>query len=98
MAWGIDINHYFLSGISAFVLYFTILSKGNKSIKIIRIIFKKYDEAPMAILIDSILTSALGAIISTVLTKPTNYQQSIMSGLAWTGLVNGFATPHIKEG
>jgi hypothetical protein len=97
MVWGIDVNHYFLSGISAFVLYFMMLSKGNKPIKIIRIICKKYEEAPIAILADSILTSVLGAIICTVIMQPISYQQSVISGLGWTGLINGFSTPHIKE-
>jgi hypothetical protein len=95
--WGFDINYYILSGISAFSLYFMIQSKGKKPIKIIRLIFKRFDEAPLAIFVDSVITSLLGAIICTIITQPTNYQQSVISGLGWTGLVNGFGTPHIMQ-
>jgi len=64
----------------------------HKQIKIIRKIFRKYDEAPVAIFLDAILISTLGAIISTVIMQPTNYQHSVINGLGWSGLVNRFGT------
>jgi hypothetical protein len=95
--WGFNVNHYILSWISAFTLYFMIQSKGKKPIKIIRSIFKRFDEAPWAVFTDSVLTSLFGAIICTIIMQPTNYQQSVISGLGWTGLVNGFGTQHITN-
>ena len=93
----IPIEYYLCSFLSAFVLYFTMQTKGRNTIKIVGFIFSKKNDAPI-IIIDSIITSILGAIISTLIMQPLNPQQAIISGLGWTALVNGFGSISDKDG
>lgn len=86
---GIAIEHYLLSGMSVFVLFFAVY---KNQMKIIRRIFSKYDKAPWAIFLDAVLISVLGAIICTVVMQPASYQHSAIYGLGWSELINRFGT------
>jgi hypothetical protein len=92
----ISLSYYLVGFAGAYVLYiFRAQTTGIKSLKVLGLFFCKWNENPLLVFFDSLLISCIGAFICTVISQPTNYQQAIIYGLGWTGIVESFTS--IKE-
>ena len=97
MICNISISYYLIGFAGAYVLYiFRAQTTGIKTLKVLGLFFKKWNENPILLFFDSILISCIGAFICTIISQPTNYQQAIIYGLGWTGIVESFAS--VKDG
>jgi len=88
----IEIQFYIASLIGAFTLYFAFCSRNKLNIRVLKYILPKHSNHPLVHLIDSIIISSLGAVLCTIITQPSNFQQAAISGLGWIGLLNGFGS------
>ena len=83
------VQYIIFSFIGAFVLYFKMIGSGKPVLTILFKINPKLSNNAWFILVESILVSLIGAVLAIAITQPTSIPQAIVSGLGWTGIING---------
>lgn len=88
---GIELAHYVVCAIGAFLLYFKLQTEGKEVIRFSAVIKKDWKEKPAAVIIDAVAFTVLGSLIAGIITQPTTPQQALAAGLGWTGLLSAFS-------
>ncbi len=84
----IPIEHYLVCWVGSFILYFQLKTKNKPVLKVLPHINENWEDKPIALFIDALFITTVGALIGTIATQPINAQQAIAAGLGWTGLLS----------
>jgi uncharacterized membrane protein YbjE (DUF340 family) len=85
---GIRIGFMVICWVSSLVLYFHLVSNNRPILRLLPLLNKDWKGKPLAIVLDALIVTVVGAVIGTIITNPVNAQQAIATGLGWTGLLS----------
>jgi hypothetical protein len=86
--YGSPLDFYLLTAIGAFVLYFYIIkNEARRAFVILGRLSPRLKKSPFIKLVDALLFCFVGAIIGTIVTKPSTPSNALMTGLGWTALI-----------
>ena len=85
---GIWIGFMVICWVSSLVLYFHLVSNNRPILRLLPLIHEDWKEKPLAMVLDALIVTIVGAVIGTIITHPVNFQQAVATGLGWTGLMS----------
>ena len=87
---GTGLELFALCGAGAAVLYFRQKTSGHAVVGFLVHINGRFARTTNGKLLEAALFTMVGALVSGVLTQPSNPPQALAAGLGWTGLLSSF--------
>lgn len=87
MLFGYSLDLYFACAIGVFVLHVENNTGKKKIFEILGFFFPKYKDSALCKLGEALLFTIIGSLVVTIITVPTNYQQALISGLGFSGVL-----------
>lgn len=85
---GINLEYYFVCWVGTIILFFRLKSDNKAVMRFIQLLNPLWENKPLTVILDMLLFTFAGAFVGTILTQPANVQQSLATGLGWTGLMS----------